>query len=76
MPCAFRPGGCWVINLYSLCPHAGQAFTFLLVEKSKQKKQEKMMLANAQAYTRPAIFSGLHTLLIENKPKVLGQEQK
>jgi hypothetical protein len=27
------------------CPHAGQAFTFFLDRKSKQKNQEKMMLA-------------------------------
>jgi hypothetical protein len=32
-------GGFWFI-----CPHAGQALTFLLDEKSKQKNQEKNTL--------------------------------
>jgi len=47
----------------NFCPCAGRAFTFLLNEKSKQKNQEKMMLAYAMAIIWLAIFSGSHYLL-------------
>jgi len=52
----------------NVCPSAGRAFTFLLGKKSKQKTQEKMMLALAQACAWPAIFSGLHSLFIMLRP--------
>ena len=45
--------------LHLYCPHAGQAFTLFLDEKSKQKNQEKIIPAFAHNALRlAAIFSG------------------
>jgi hypothetical protein len=45
------------------CPHAGQAFTFLLDQKSKQKNQEKIIPAfTHKALRLAAIFSGPRAL--------------